>query len=116
QLGNTSADAIIYEVWLHQSVVNNATAISAKNPLNMIVYPNPAKRTFTAEFALPEGGEVYYYITNPTGKVIQKGTWNLGAGKHNQFITLPENTASGTYSLTVSLNGVWFTTHQVIIE
>jgi hypothetical protein len=116
QLGNTSADATIYEVWLHQSVVNNATAISAKNPLSMIVYPNPAKRTFTAEFTLPEGGEFYYYITNPTGKVIQKGTWNLGAGKHNQFITLPENTVSGTYSLIVSLNGVWFTTHQVIIE
>jgi hypothetical protein len=116
QLGNTSADATIYEVWLHQSVVNSVTAISAKNPLSMIVYPNPAKRTFTAEFSLPEGGEVYYYITNPTGKVIQKGTWNLGGGKHSQFITLPENTASGTYSLTVSLDGVWFTTNQVIVE
>jgi hypothetical protein len=116
QLDNTSADATIYEVWLKNTSPDNVIPIQGKNPFTAEVFPNPARRTFTTRFTLAQSGEVHYYLTNTAGKIVSKGTWNLGAGTHNSVISLPDEIASGAYSLTLAVDGIWYTTLKVMLE
>ena len=90
--------------------------IQGKNPFTAEVFPNPARRTFTTRFTLAQSGEVHYYLTNTAGKIVSKGTWNLGAGTHYPVISLPDEIASGAYSLTLAVDGIWYTTLKVMLE
>jgi hypothetical protein len=68
----THADASLYEVYLVQNE-NALKAVLKKENFQFKIYPNPAKGIISVEFELKKESEIYFYITDSLGKIIDEG-------------------------------------------
>lgn len=73
-------------------------------PFTFSFYPNPAVENITANYSLEESSKVTYIIYDLTGKKVQTETTNRFPGAQQQIIDI-DNLRSGTYLLSINVNG-----------
>ena len=94
QTSTTAAASSLYAVRLIRNQALALTPLQQNLPnYDFKVYPNPVKRKFTVEFTLEKIVPVRFQITDTTGKVILKGSFEAHeTGLNEAEVELPDGT------------------------
>lgn len=116
QTNNTSADNTIYEVHLIKSKTGNVESIDGQNPYSVDVYPSPASKELYINPQNTNYKKANYFITDVTGKLIQKGEWEKAeANRKGYHLHLKDMPNTSVIFVTVVFDYIYFTTKEVTI-
>lgn len=113
----TSANSIIYEVWLTRSFSSGFATIDGRNAFEVVVFPNPGKKQVSVKCHLPYTGNLSVSITDVTGKIVQE----IDFGKINKGSTVIDLSESlklyeGLYQLNFLFDGKFSRVEKLIIK
>ena len=114
--GVTSAHPVIYEVWLMNNPLSVQQPLDGKNPLQVQVFPNPAKSDFSLRVNLPYQGNVDVLITDVNGRIAaRRSFFAMPAGKQEVTINNAPNLRPGVYQVNVVFEGRYSARERLVI-
>jgi len=117
QTSQTSADARIYAVRLIPSSVVGVQKIDGTNPYQLNVFPNPSKGDFMLEVEADASVDIYYYLTNTAGAIIDEGFLNeKNNGKQSKLIRPSISSAQQNLQVTIVAEDRFFVTKKIVIH
>ncbi len=110
----TSADPTIYAVKLIKNAPVSIQKIDGNNPYSFSVYPNPVISEFTVEFNLDQLSEIYFFLTNTKGQIINQGSiYVINIGMNKRTINIERSIPPQTLFITVIFDGKFFISKQI---
>jgi hypothetical protein len=117
ETNTTSADPVIYEVWLKRNEELNTIEIDGKNPYAIQIFPNPVKNKLQVEIKGMNMKDAHYYITSFDGKIVQQGELNTSTGDVLKAqIKLNKRISKQPLLLTAVVNNKYYLNARFIIE
>jgi hypothetical protein len=117
QTNLTNSDASIYEVYLIRNPNASLMPVTKPDNFNVSLYPNPTKGEITLVYNLDKKSEMYFFISDVAGKIIDEGFLNKGKkGKNSSTISLLSSMRKGTYFITITKDSIYFETLKFILE
>jgi len=114
QTSTTSADPTIYAVKLIRNAPVSVQKIDGNNPYTLSVYPNPVISEFTVEFNLDQLSEIYFFLTNTKGQIINQGSiYAIDIGMNKRTIKIERSIPPQTLFITVIFDGKFFISKQI---
>lgn len=114
--GVTSAHPVIYEVWLISNPLSVQQPLDGKNPLQVQVFPNPARTDFSLRVNLPSKGNMDVLITDINGRIVAKRSYYAMPSGH-QVIPVDDafHLRAGVYQVNVVFEGRYSTRERLVI-
>ena len=114
QTSTTSADPTIYAVKLIRNAPVSVQKIDGNNPYTLSVYPNPVISEFTVEFNLDQLSEIYFFLTNTKGQIINQGSiYAIDIGMNKRTIKIERSIPPQSLFITVIFDGKFFISKQI---
>jgi hypothetical protein len=116
QTNLTSADYNLYEVYL---IPSSLALQEVKKPtkFQFNLFPNPTKGKITIEFELEKKAEIYFYLRDSQGKIVDEGLLTkCKKGKNSNTISIPDSVSNQLLQLTISRDYVDFDTKQFVLN
>lgn len=95
------------------TITNSIITLPGNIPIDLELFPNPAKESFTIQIKSPEYLTLSYQLTDLLGQKILANNWQIIAGNNHRQIPT-SNLPAGTYLLRLSGDG-WFISQKVVI-
>lgn len=95
------------------SVINSLEFLPGAVPINLDVFPNPAKEQFTIQVESSQPLMLHYRLTNLLGQALTEDEWHVTTGKNNRTIPVV-GLPAGPYLLHMSGKG-WTSTEKITI-
>jgi hypothetical protein len=120
QTNLTQASNVIYEVILEKNSADStptAVEIDGKNPFECKVYPNPSKGEIFLEFDLPYQGEVFYFLSDTQGKILdERDIEKVKISRNKHKISLQKEMRTDLLLLTVVFDDKFYRSFRVVFE
>jgi len=117
ETNTTSADPVIYEVWLKRNTDLSTIEIDGKTPYSLTIFPNPVKGKLNLLLEGQNINEINYFITSTEGKIVQNGSLkSKGKSSLSTWIKLNETHANQQMFLTVIINNKFYLRSSFIVE
>lgn len=113
---STSANAVIYEVWLKPS---NTGQIRVEAPLNATkvqLFPNPARDILNLDFDLDQKMNVECFVLDPNGKIVHEVYYQKVKKTSKHIDTKALGIKPGLYSIHLIFNDQYLQTKQILIK
>jgi hypothetical protein len=110
QTSSTSADEVIYKVWLTRSNTAIESLPATSNWSSLNVYPNPATDAIRFKMAWNSSDRAFFYLLDNSGKIVDSGNCDVWKDFNGEIdYQLPSNIPSQQLELIVitSDNRMW---------
>lgn len=110
---STSANAVIYEVWLKPSNTNQIQVQAPINAAKVQFFPNPARDVVNLDFDLDQKMNVECFVLDPNGKIVHE-VYYQKIKKTQKTIDLKAlGLNAGMYSICLIFNDQYIQTEQI---
>ena len=113
----TSADKSLYEVYLVKNNHANLLKIEKPNTFNFTLFPNPNAGVLNISFNLEKKAEIYFYLTNLKGEIIDEGLLaKCKKGENINKLNLDKKIENQVLFLTISKDYLEFHSEKFILN
>jgi hypothetical protein len=113
----TQADQNLYEVILVKNANASIQTIPNKNKFKFEIFPNPNDGILNFTYTLEEKSEIYFYITDLNGKIVDEGLLSKNKkGENKCKLTLDKSLANQELILTISRDYIDFDSKKFILK
>ena len=113
----TSASSSIVEVWLKKQISTKVKKIDGKNPVNILVYPNPANKVLSLRYSVPYPGKLTVFVSNSNGHILHRSDVVLKEITNTALEILnPIDLPPGLYIVNTVFDGKFASSSKVLIH
>lgn len=114
QTSQTNASPTIYAVRLTREDANDIAVEGPKTAWPIQVYPNPVVDYVHIETEMTKHQDLYYLITDASGRMVANGVFNAERNGKNTFEINIAHLAPGTYILNTVAEGKYYNTKRIV--
>lgn len=113
----TLADPNLYEVILIKNESASIQTIPNKNKFKFEIFPNPNDGILNINYTLEDKSEIYFYITDLKGKIVDEGLLTKNKkGENKCKLTLDKSIANQELILTISRDYIDFDSKKFLLK